>query len=63
MRSGEQMLESSMSSSTSMPPGRSGSAGWNKTPNSAKTRRAAFIRRPVRRRETQKEGEAEIYMC
>ena len=49
MRSGEQILESSIASSSSMPPGRTQSAGWSNSPAaSAKTRRAAFIRRPVR---------------
>ena len=50
MRSGEQLLESSItSSSSSMPPSRTQSAGhWSKSPSCAKTRRAAFIRRPVR---------------
>ena len=42
------MLDSGVSSSNSVPPGRSQFTGWNTTPNSAKTRRAAFIRRPVR---------------
>ena len=44
MRSGEQLLESTNSTS-SMPSSRTQS--WTKSPSSAKTRRAAFIRRPV----------------
>ena len=51
MRSGEQLLESSSmsNSSSSMPPSRTQS--WTKSSSTAKTRRAAFIRRPVSLRE------------